>query len=98
MTIQDEEFNGIQGVKFIIEDTGIGIAKDKMDRLFKPFSQVDSSTTKKYGGTGLGLILAKKFCEVLEGVIAYSSTLGKGSVFSVWIPITKTDQLKFPEL
>jgi signal transduction histidine kinase/ligand-binding sensor domain-containing protein/DNA-binding response OmpR family regulator len=71
-----------------IRDTGIGIPPDKMERLFKAFSQVDSSTTRKYGGTGLGLVICEKLIGLMGGNIQVSSTPGHGSVFSFTI-ITK---------
>jgi len=67
--------------KFEVRDTGVGIPKDKMDRLFKPFSQVDSSTTRNFGGTGLGLVISKKIVELMGGEIGATSVEGKGSIF-----------------
>ena len=64
-----------------ITDTGIGIAKDKQELLFGTFSQIDSSTTRKYGGTGLGLSIAKKLCELMGGDIHFHSEENKGSCF-----------------
>jgi signal transduction histidine kinase/CheY-like chemotaxis protein len=68
-------------IQFSIKDTGLGIPEDKFDRLFKPFSQVDSSTTRKYGGTGLGLIISKKLSEAMGGHIWFESEFKKGTTF-----------------
>lgn len=69
-------------LKFEVRDTGIGIPGDKIDRLFKAFSQVDSSTTRKYGGTGLGLVISEKLIELMGGNISVQSDQGKGTTFS----------------
>jgi signal transduction histidine kinase/DNA-binding response OmpR family regulator/CHASE1-domain containing sensor protein/HPt (histidine-containing phosphotransfer) domain-containing protein len=68
-------------IKFAVKDTGIGIPADKLDRLFQPFSQVDSSTTRKYGGTGLGLIICKRLSEMMGGSMWVETEIGRGSTF-----------------
>ena len=73
-----------------VEDTGIGIPKDKLAVLFETFSQVDSSTTRKYGGTGLGLSITKKLCQLMGGEIQVTSEEGKGSCFEFQLSIGKS--------
>ncbi|MEO1591403.1 MAG: response regulator, partial [Cyanobacteria bacterium J06632_22] len=75
-------------LQFSVRDTGIGIPADRMHKLFKPFSQVSSSTTRKYGGTGLGLAISKRLAETFNGRLWVESVPGKGSVFSFTIQTT----------
>ena len=72
-------------IHFDVTDTGIGLAPDEVGRLFKPFTQADGSTTRKFGGTGLGLTISKQLAELLGGSITVRSEKGKGSTFSVAI-------------
>ena len=68
-------------IQFAVKDTGIGIPPDKMDRLFKSFSQVDSSVSRSYGGTGLGLVISKRLAELMNGSMWVESELDKGATF-----------------
>ena len=70
---------------FHVKDTGIGIPKDKLSRLFKAFSQVDSSTTRKYGGTGLGLVISERLVQLMGGTIGVESESGVGTMFTFTI-------------
>lgn len=76
---------------FSVVDTGIGIAEDKLEKIFESFSQANSDTTRLYGGTGLGLSISKKLLEGMNSTLKVRSTLGKGSVFSFSIGLNKSD-------
>ena len=67
-------------------DTGIGISADKMEKLFQPFSQVDSSATRKHGGTGLGLVISQRLCRLMGGYITVQSVPGSGATFTIYLP------------
>ncbi|MFV9505015.1 MAG: ATP-binding protein [Oscillochloridaceae bacterium umkhey_bin13] len=74
-------------VVFAVEDTGIGIAPDQLERLFLPFSQVDESVTRRYEGTGLGLALSRQLSHALGGTLTVISQLGQGSTFTLRLPV-----------
>ncbi|QTA77918.1 Two component system response regulator/histidine kinase [Desulfonema limicola] len=88
---QDTEPAEVYEIKFAVKDSGIGIPADRMDKLFKAFSQVDSSTSRKYGGTGLGLIISKRLTEMMGGTVRVESTQDVGTIFHFSIKAEKAE-------
>ena len=81
MLILDSEF-----LIFRVTDSGIGMTQEQQERLFQPFTQADNSTTRKYGGTGLGLTISQRFCQMMGGDIEVTSELNCGSTFTAYLP------------
>ncbi len=81
------ELTRVQWVRLDVADTGIGISQEQQEKLFKEFSQVDSSTSRQYGGTGLGLVITQKFVELMGGEIFVTSVAGEGTTFSCVFPL-----------
>ncbi len=86
LSINRDHSHAEEVIVFRLSDTGMGISEDKINGLFQPFFQGDSSVTKRYGGTGLGLTISRKLCNLMGGDISVKSKLGEGSVFSVTVP------------
>ncbi|MHB8146109.1 MAG: PAS domain-containing hybrid sensor histidine kinase/response regulator [Vulcanimicrobiaceae bacterium] len=76
---------------FAVEDNGIGMTPEQLGRLFQAFSQADASITRQFGGTGLGLAITRKFCRMMGGDVFVESSPGKGSIFTIRLPITADD-------
>ncbi len=85
--VKDQQLKGCDWILWSISDTGIGIAPNMLGKLFQTFSQVDSSITRKFGGSGLGLVISQQYCRAMGGYIAVESEPGVGSTFTLHIPL-----------
>jgi signal transduction histidine kinase/CheY-like chemotaxis protein len=86
LTAKREMMDDEEWIVFCIADTGIGLTPEKIVKLFQDFTQADASTTRKFGGTGLGLALTRRFCQMMGGDVTVSSVPGKGSTFTIKLP------------
>jgi PAS domain S-box-containing protein len=91
---EDRTTQPTQFIIFQVVDTGIGVTPEQQEKLFQPFTQADSSTTRRYGGTGLGLALSRSFCRMLGGDIQLESRPGHGSTFTVRLPLVEMEAPK----
>jgi signal transduction histidine kinase len=78
--------NGSERLTFRVIDTGIGMTPEQLAKLFRPFTQASVATSRQYGGTGLGLTICQRFCQMMGGNLTVDSTLGEGSAFTFWLP------------
>jgi signal transduction histidine kinase/ActR/RegA family two-component response regulator len=86
--------NGVDQIFVTVRDTGIGMSKEHLSRLFQPFVQADPSITQQYGGTGLGLTITRRFAQLLGGDVSVESVLGGGSSFTLHVPVDFADASK----
>jgi signal transduction histidine kinase len=78
--------NGYDWITLAVTDTGIGMTAEQMGKLFQEFAQASSTTASKYGGTGLGLVISRRFCQMMGGDITVESEVGRGSTFTIRLP------------
>lgn len=90
---QDNETADSVETRFVVEDSGIGIASNVIPMLFQPFQQADSTTSREHGGTGLGLAISKRLVEMMDGTVTMDSELGKGTSITVVVPFRKNLRL-----
>jgi signal transduction histidine kinase len=83
---QPQRLDGRDGITVAVTDTGIGMTPEQMGKLFQEFSQASSTTASKYGGTGLGLVISRRFCQMMGGDITVESEPGRGSTFTIRLP------------
>jgi len=86
LRVERSNIDDTDWLTFAVQDTGIGIAADKLEQVFEEFSQADNSTTRDYGGTGLGLTISRRFCKMMGGDLSVRSSAGDGSTFTMRVP------------
>ena len=96
LTVAREVVDGRDSMVFAVGDTGIGMTPEQVSRLFEAFSQADAATTRRYGGTGLGLALSRRLCRVMGGDVTVESIAGRGSTFTIRLPAEVAETVAEP--
>ena len=97
LTVRREILNGQELICFSVKDNGIGMSQEQQEKLFEAFSQADPSTTRKFGGTGLGLVISQHFCKMMGGDIKIVSAQGQGATFTITLPVKKGPNISLEE-
>jgi len=87
LSVSDVDYNNQKYVEINVTDTGIGLTEEQKEKIFDSFSQGDLSTTRKYGGTGLGLTISRRYCQMMGGTLTVNSQVNVGSTFSIRVPV-----------
>jgi signal transduction histidine kinase/CheY-like chemotaxis protein len=96
LAVMREAVDGQDTMTFQVSDTGIGMTAEQLARLFEAFSQADAATTRKYGGTGLGLALSRRLCRMMDGDVTAESESGRGSTFTIRLPVEVAEPTEEP--
>jgi signal transduction histidine kinase len=97
LQVRRYDVQGQDWIEFSVRDSGIGLTPEQAEKIFDAFTQADPSTTRRYGGTGLGLTITRKFCHMMGGDIHVESALGKGAVFTISLPAEVIPEVKLTD-
>ncbi len=92
LTVERQTLDGVDFITFAVRDSGIGMTPEELSKLFQAFSQARASTSQEFGGTGLGLVITRQFCQLMGGDVSVESESGKGTTFTIRLPAVVSDQ------
>ncbi|MDQ6742122.1 MAG: response regulator [Candidatus Dormibacteraeota bacterium] len=92
LTVERQTLDGVDSITFAVRDSGIGMTPEELSKLFQAFSQARASTSQEFGGTGLGLVITRQFCQLMGGDVSVESESGKGTTFTIRLPAVVSDQ------